>query len=105
MEQYDILVIGAGPGGYSLAIAAAKRGLKVAVFEKEHVGGTCLNVGCIPTKFFVDKANALEKARALTAQGIFDGVPGFDFAKIVEGKDEVVGKLTGGVSFLLKKTG
>ena len=81
MEQYDILVIGAGPGGYSLAIAAAKRGLKVAVFEKEHVGGTCLNVGCIPTKFFVDKANALEKARALTAQSIFDRVPGFDFAK------------------------
>ena len=105
MEQYDILVIGAGPGGYSLAIAAAKRGLKVAVFEKEHVGGTCLNVGCIPTKFFVDKANALEKARALAVQGIFDAVPGFDFAKIVEGKDEVVGKLTGGVSFLLKKTG
>ena len=63
MEQFDILVIGAGPGGYSLAIAAAKRGLKVAVFEKEHVGGTCLNIGCIPTKYFVDKANALEKIR------------------------------------------
>ena len=58
MEQFDILVIGAGPSGYSLAIAAAKKGLKVAVFEKEHVGGTCLNVGCIPTKYFVDKAAA-----------------------------------------------
>ena len=105
MEQYDILVIGAGPGGYSLAIAAAKKGLKVAVFEKEHVGGTCLNVGCIPTKYFVDKANALEKMRALAGKGILKDVPGFDFAKITEGKDEVVGKLTGGVSFLLKKTG
>ena len=54
MQQFDILVIGGGPGGYSLAINAAKRGCKVALFEKEHVGGTCLNVGCIPTKYLVD---------------------------------------------------
>ena len=87
------------------AIRAAQLGADVTLIEKNKVGGTCLNVGCIPTKFFVDKANALEKARALAVQGIFDAVPGFDFAKIVEGKDEVVGKLTGGVSFLLKKTG
>lgn len=105
MEQFDILVIGAGPGGYSLAIAAAKKGLKVAVFEKEHVGGTCLNVGCIPTKYFVDKAGTLEKMRALAGRDILADVPGFDFEKIVAGKDEVVSKLTGGVSFLLKKTG
>ena len=59
MQQFDILVIGGGPGGYSLAINAAKRGCKVALFEKEHVGGTCLNVGCIPTKYLVDKAIAM----------------------------------------------
>ena len=59
MEQYDVLVIGGGPGGYSLGIAAARKGLKVALFEKEHLGGTCLNVGCIPTKYLVDKANAM----------------------------------------------
>ena len=105
MEQFDILVIGAGPGGYSLAIAAAKKGLKVAVFEKEHVGGTCLNVGCIPTKYFVDKAAAMEKVRALCSQEIFRDAGSFSFKKIVAGKDEVVKKLTGGVSFLLKKTG
>ena len=105
MEQFDILVIGAGPGGYSLAIAAAKRGLKVAVFEKEHVGGTCLNIGCIPTKYFVDKANALEKIRSLVNKEIIKDAGSFSFKKIVAGKDEVVSKLTGGVSFLLKKTG
>ena len=59
MEQYDILIIGGGPGGYSMAIAAAKQGQKVALFEKQYLGGTCLNVGCIPTKYLVDKANAI----------------------------------------------
>ena len=71
LEQYDVLVIGGGPGGYSLGIAAAKKGLKVALFEKEHLGGTCLNVGCIPTKYLVDKANAMEKVRALVKKDIF----------------------------------
>ena len=66
METFDILVLGGGPGGYSLAIAAAKKGQKVALFEKEHLGGTCLNVGCIPTKYLVDKANAMEKVRYIT---------------------------------------
>ena len=75
MEQYDVLVIGGGPGGYSLGIAAARRGMKVALFEKEHLGGTCLNVGCIPTKYLVDKANAMEKVRALVKKDIF-AMPG-----------------------------
>ena len=59
MLQFDILVIGGGPGGYSLAINAAKHGLKAAVFEKEHVGGTCLNVGCIPTKVLLHAAELM----------------------------------------------
>ena len=74
MLQFDILVIGGGPGGYSLAINAAKHGLKAAVFEKEHVGGTCLNVGCIPTKYLVDKAIAMEKVRKLVSKEIFRDV-------------------------------
>ncbi|MBR6271278.1 MAG: dihydrolipoyl dehydrogenase [Lachnospiraceae bacterium] len=105
MENYDLLVIGGGPGGYSVAIAAGKKGLKTALFEKEKVGGTCLNVGCIPTKYLVDKANAMEKVRSLVNKNIFDGAGSFSFKKIISEKDEVVKKLTGGVSFLLKKAG
>ena len=105
MEQYDVLVIGGGPGGYSLGIAAARKGLKVALFEKEHLGGTCLNVGCIPTKYLVDKANAMEKVRALVKQEIFRDAGSFSFKQIQKGKSEVTGKLVNGVKFLLKKAG
>ena len=105
MEQYDVLVIGGGPGGYSLGIAAAKKGMKVALFEKEHLGGTCLNVGCIPTKYLVDKANAMEKVRALVKKDIFRDAGSFSFKKIQRGKGEVTAKLVNGVQFLLKKAG
>lgn len=105
MEQYDVLVIGGGPGGYSLGIAAAKKGLSVALFEKEHLGGTCLNVGCIPTKYLVDKANAMEKVRALVKKDIFRNAGSFSFKQIQKGKGEVTGKLVSGVKFLLKKVG
>lgn len=105
MEQFDLLVIGGGPGGYSAAIAAGKQGMKVALFEKEHLGGTCLNVGCIPTKYLVDKANAMEKVRHLTESGIFKDPGSFSFRKIQAGKKTVVDKLVGGVGYLLKKSG
>lgn len=105
MEQYDVLIIGGGPGGYSLGIAAAKKGMKVALFEKEHLGGTCLNVGCIPTKYLVDKANAMEKVRALVKKDIFRDAGTFSFKQIQKGKSEVTGKLVGGVKFLLNKAG
>lgn len=105
MKQFDILVIGGGPGGYSLAINAAKHGKKVVLFEKEHLGGTCLNVGCIPTKYLVDKANAMEKVRALVKKEIFRDAGTFSFQKIQKGKREVTGKLVSGVRFLLKKHG
>ena len=105
MEQYDVLVIGGGPGGYSLGVAAAKQGMKVALFEKEHLGGTCLNVGCIPTKYLVDKANAMEKVRALVKKDIFRDAGSFSFKKIQQGKGEVTAKLVNGVQFLLKKAG
>ena len=105
MEQFDVLIIGGGPGGYSLGIAAARQGLKTALFEKEHLGGTCLNVGCIPTKYLVDKALAMEKVRALVKKDIFRDAGTFSFQKIQAGKAEVTAKLVGGVQYLLKKQG
>lgn len=105
MEQFDLLMIGGGPGGYSTAVAAAKKGLKVALFEKQYLGGTCLNVGCIPTKYLVDKANAMEKVRSLVEKEIFKEAGYFSFRKIQKGKEEVTGKLVKGVEYLLKKSG
>lgn len=105
METFDILVIGGGPGGYSLAIAAARKGLKVALFEKEHLGGTCLNIGCIPTKYLVDKANTLEKLRGLVKKEVFTEAGSLNYRQVQKGKSDVTAKLVGGVSFLLKKSG
>ena len=105
MEAFDILVIGGGPGGYSLAIAAARKGLKTALFEKEHLGGTCLNIGCIPTKYLVDKANTLEKLRGLVKKEIFMEAGSLNYQQVQKGKSDVTAKLVGGVSFLLKKSG
>lgn len=104
-NQYDILVLGGGPGGYAAGIAAGKAGLKVALFEKEHLGGTCLNVGCIPAKYLLDKASTIEKIRALTKNGVFRNAGCFSFKKIQAGKDDVVNRLTNGVGSLLKKSG
>lgn len=101
-NRFDLIVIGGGPGGYSAAITAAKEGLSVLLFEGGSMGGTCLNVGCIPTKYLLDKAAAMEKVRALTEKGIFKEPGLFSFKKIQKGKEEVVKKLTGGVSYLLK---
>lgn len=99
---YDLIVIGGGPGGYSAAISAAKEGLSVLLFEGGSIGGTCLNEGCIPTKYLLDKAAAMEKVRALTKKEIFKEPGLFSFKKIQKGKEEVVKKLTGGVEYLLK---
>lgn len=105
MKQYDLLIIGGGPGGYSAAISAARAGQKVALFEKEHLGGTCLNIGCIPTKYLVDKANVMEKIRALVKKDIFRDAGTFSFKQIQKGKAEVTAKLVGGVKYLLTKAG
>lgn len=105
MKQYDLLIIGGGPGGYSAAIAAARAGQRVALFEKEHLGGTCLNIGCIPTKYLVDKANAMEKVRALVKKDIFRDAGTFSFKQIQKGKGEVTAKLVSGVKYLLTKAG
>ena len=101
-KDYDIIVIGGGPGGYSAAISAAKEGQKVLLFEGEAIGGTCLNVGCIPTKYLLDKAAALEKIRSLAGKRILEEAGYYSFQKIQEGRSAVVKKLVGGVEYLLK---
>lgn len=102
---YDVAVIGGGPGGYSAAIKAAQLGGKVVIFEKENIGGTCLNVGCIPTKCLLDKAALIEKIRKNTENGIFKDAGQFSWKKIQMQKDSVVKKLTSGVESILKSYG
>lgn len=101
-EVCDLIVIGGGPGGYLAAIAAAKEGLSVLLFEGGSIGGTCLNVGCIPTKYLLDKAAAMDKVRSLVDQKIFRECGLFSFRKMQEGRREVVHKLVSGVEYLLK---
>ena len=104
-ERYDVLVIGAGPGGYVAAIRAAQLGMNVAVVEKRAtLGGTCLNVGCIPSKALLDSSERYVEAKTrLDTHGIhIDGVR-LDLAAMISRKDRVVKGLTDGVAFLLKK--
>ncbi|CCV63731.1 Dihydrolipoyl dehydrogenase (Lpd/PdhD) [Alteracholeplasma palmae J233] len=106
MKTYDILVLGGGPGGYVAAIKAAQLGAKVALVEKEVVGGICLNHGCIPTKTFLKSAKTFKTLQHSEDYGITkSGEVNFDWTKIVARKDGVVKQLTGGVAFLLKKNG
>jgi dihydrolipoamide dehydrogenase len=104
-ENFDVIVIGAGPGGYVCAIRAAQLGLKVACVEKRAtLGGTCLNVGCIPSKALLQSSEEFEKAgHALADHGVIvDGVK-LDLAKMQARKGEVVGANVKGVEFLFRK--
>jgi len=105
-NEYDIVVIGAGTGGYPAAIRAAQLGLKVAVVEKQKaLGGTCLIWGCIPTKALLEHAHALKVARGAREWGLtIDGAAvGIDMHQVQARKDKVVTGLTKGVEFLFKK--
>lgn len=105
MREFDIVVVGAGPGGYVSAIRAAQLGAKVAVIEKDAVGGTCLNRGCIPTKAMYYSAKALKAARHAEDFGVNVQGISFDMPKAVERKNGVVKKLVSGVEQLLKGNG
>ena len=101
--DYDLAIIGAGPGGYVCAIRAAQLGAKVVIFEKEHIGGVCLNKGCIPTKAFVKNAEVLREVKNAAEMGIEIESFKTNWSKVMERKSNVVSKLTGGVQGLLKR--
>ena len=96
-----IIIIGAGPGGYETALLAAKRGVEVVLVEAGHVGGTCLNEGCIPTKAFCKNAEVLDSLREAEAFGVTGLTYGFDFKAVAARKNAVVEQLRGGVEGLL----
>lgn len=100
--MYNVIIIGAGPGGYETAVVAANRGLKVLVVEAGPVGGTCLNEGCIPTKSFCRNAEVFEDLKEAAVFGIDVPQYSFDFTKVVERKNEVVAQLRAGVEGLMK---
>ncbi|WP_395713387.1 dihydrolipoyl dehydrogenase [Reyranella sp.] len=104
-ETFDLVVIGAGPGGYVAAIRAAQLGMKVAMVEKRPtLGGTCLNVGCIPSKALLQSSHLFEEAgHDLAQHGIVLGAPKLDFAQLMKRKNEVVEATTKGVAFLFRK--
>ncbi len=99
----DIVVIGGGPGGYVAAIEGAKQGAKVILIEKENMGGTCLNRGCIPTKALVRSSEVYELVKNSKDYGIFNASSGYDFSEIIERKNEVVKELVGGIDYLMSK--
>ena len=105
MYDYDVIVIGAGPGGYPAAIRAAQLGQRTAIVEREAFGGTCLNWGCIPTKTLIASAERYHQARHSQAFGVSAKGVSFDYAKMVERKCDVVAKLGNGIQMLLKSNG
>src|SRR5450755_4534948 len=102
---YDLVVIGSGPGGYVCAIRAAQLGLKVAVVEKRKTfGGTCLNIGCIPSKALLYASEMFEEAaHGLGALGVVVNPPKLDLAAMMKHKDDTVTANVNGVAFLFKK--
>ncbi|MBR1818659.1 MAG: FAD-dependent oxidoreductase, partial [Neisseriaceae bacterium] len=111
-QQFDVAVIGGGPGGYVAAIRAAQLGFKTVCIDAGKnkagdapaLGGTCLNVGCIPSKALLQSSEHFHAAQHDFAEhGITVGTPKIDVAKMIERKDAIVTKLTGGIAFLFKK--
>jgi dihydrolipoamide dehydrogenase len=104
-----LLVIGAGPGGYACAIRAGQLGLDVVIVEARKPGGTCLNVGCIPSKALIHAAETFYQARQMAADGglfgIMAGEPRVELSRTLAWKDGIVDRLSNGVAGLLRKAG
>ena len=105
MTATDLIIIGAGPGGYRAAEYAAKNGLKVIVFENDEVGGTCLNRGCIPTKSFARNAEIVQTLKDAETYGIGGLQYQLDFKRVVERKNQVLDSLRSGINTLLSQPG
>lgn len=106
MDSYDVVVIGSGPGGYVSAIRCSQLGMKTAIIEKyTTMGGTCLNVGCIPSKALLDSSHHFEEAsKNFSNHGInINGEISLDFSKMISRKNDVVSQTTKGIEFLMKK--
>src|SRR5919204_3104112 len=104
-QQFDVVIVGGGPGGYPAAIRAAQLGLRVAVIEKERPGGVCLNWGCIPTKAMLRSAEVLETMQHSADYGVLADNVRLDYSAVLKRKDRVVKTLTDGVAALLKANG
>ncbi|MCG6503638.1 dihydrolipoyl dehydrogenase [Kingella sp. SNUBH-2017] len=101
--EYDVVVLGGGPGGYSAAFAAADEGLKVAIVDQyKTLGGVCLNVGCIPSKALLHNAAVIDEVKHLAANGIKYPAPEIDIDMLRGYKEKVIGKLTGGLAGMAK---
>jgi len=101
---YDLIVIGSGPGGYSAAVRAGQYGLKTAIIEKDpKLGGTCLHVGCIPTKALLHTADVWDRFVHSDEEGILCEKPRIDYPKVIDRKNKIVAKHAKGVEFLMKK--
>jgi len=105
VAAFDIVVIGAGPGGYPAAIRAAQLGASVALVEKEELGGTCLNWGCIPTKTLIASSELFARIKSAGAMGLRVDNASFDYAAMADRKDQIIQKLRNGVKQLLKANG
>src|SRR5215813_4143849 len=105
-DKYDLIVVGAGPGGYVAAIRAAQLGLKTACVERERAGGICLNWGCIPTKALLKSAEMMRQAQHAADYGVvIQGPITFDWAKVIARSRAASEKLSSGVEILFKKYG
>jgi dihydrolipoamide dehydrogenase len=103
VEQFDLVIIGSGPGGYVAAIRASQLGQKVAIVERERLGGICLNWGCIPTKALLRSSEIKHYLDHASAYGLSAGQVGFDLAKVTERSRKVANQLNSGVKGLMKK--
>jgi dihydrolipoamide dehydrogenase len=102
--MYDIIIIGAGPGGYEMAEKAGHHGQNVLLIEKEHLGGVCLNWGCIPTKTLLNSAKHYVHAKEAPEFGVNTGEVSFDLKKVMAWKQEVIETLRGGIAGQMKKS-